>query len=203
MKESPPRSAMLRLPIHDHTVFVLVTPHYPENVGAVARAIKTMGFTRMALVKPSRIAIPEHEMARKMAVKSGDVLAEARRCTTLAEAIEGCSLVAAASSRRGISGVLQPRAAAARIAPFTEQGGSVAVVLGNEKSGLTSEQLALAQLRIRIPMAADQPSINLAQAAQILAYELLLAGLERRPSRALAEPTRSAPPAPDPERNVG
>ena len=79
MKEAPPRAAMLALAIHEHTEFVLVTPHYPENVGAVARAIKTMGFTRLTLVKPSRIASPEHEMARKMAVKSGDVLDQARR----------------------------------------------------------------------------------------------------------------------------
>ncbi|HYQ25835.1 MAG TPA: hypothetical protein VER04_01410, partial [Polyangiaceae bacterium] len=48
----------LRLPIHDATQFVLVRPHYPENVGAVARAIKTMGFTQLTLIKPGRLAVP-------------------------------------------------------------------------------------------------------------------------------------------------
>ncbi len=180
MKEAPPRSAMLSLPIHERTEFVLVTPHYPENVGAVARAIKTMGFTRLTLVKPSRIATPEHEMARKMAVKAGDVLDQARRCATLAEALAGLELVIATTSRRGTSGALPPRVAAPGIEAAARAGRSVAIVLGNEKSGLTVEQLALAHERVRIPMAADQPSVNLAQAAQILAYELFVAGLDAR-----------------------
>ena len=68
---------MLSLPIARSAIFVLVRPHYPENVGAVARAMKVMGLTRLVLVKPGRIAVPEHEMARRMAVKSLDVLAAA------------------------------------------------------------------------------------------------------------------------------
>jgi TrmH family RNA methyltransferase len=180
MKEAPPRSAMLRLPIHERTTFVLVAPHYPENVGAVARAIKTMGFTALTLVKPSRIATPEHEMARKMAVKATDVLDDARRCMTLAEALEGHHPVVATTSRRGISGVLVPRVIAPRLVAAAADGQSVAIVLGNEKSGLTSEEVAAADARVRIPMAAEQPSINLAQAAQILAYELFVAALEAR-----------------------
>ncbi|HOU90890.1 MAG TPA: RNA methyltransferase [Polyangiaceae bacterium] len=188
MKEAPPRAAMLALAIHEHTEFVLVTPHYPENVGAVARAIKTMGFTRLTLVKPSRIASPEHEMARKMAVKSGDVLDQARRCATLAEALAERDLVVATTSRRGTSGARVPRSVAPEIEAAARAGRSVAIVLGNEKSGLTAEQLALAHERVRIPMAADQPSINLAQAAQILAYELFVAALEARARARSAAP---------------
>ncbi|MBN2195912.1 MAG: RNA methyltransferase [Polyangiaceae bacterium] len=180
MKEAPPRSAMLRLQVHERTDFVLVSPHYPENVGAVARAIKTMGFTQLTLVRPSRIATPEHEMARKMAVKAGDVLAEARRCATLSEALVGRDFVVATTSRRGVSGVFPPRTAATQIEAAARRGQAVAIVLGNEKSGLATEELAIAHTRVRIPMAADQPSINLAQAAQILAYELLVAALEAR-----------------------
>src|SRR5438045_888212 len=65
---------MLELSIHPLVKFVLVRPHYPENVGAAARAMKTMGFTRLVLVKPGKMAEPSHVMAVKMAVKSLDVL---------------------------------------------------------------------------------------------------------------------------------
>ena len=171
---------MLSLPIHALTRTVLVRPHYPENVGAAARAIKTMGFTELALVKPGRLAVPEHEMARKMAVKSLDVLEAAVRHATLADAIESDMLVLATTSRRGVSGVQSPRLAARRAVEYAQQGGRVAVVFGNEKTGLDPADLGLAHLRLRIPMAADQPSLNLAQAVQVVAYELLVAGLEAR-----------------------
>ena len=171
---------MLRLPIHERTTFVLVRPHYPENVGAAARAIKTMGFTELVLVKPGRMAGPDHVMARKMAVKSWDVLENARQCATLDEALAEASLVVATTSRRGMSGVRTARVAAALIEQHVAGGGSAAIVFGNEKSGLSELDLGRAQERLRIPMAADQPSINLGQAVQIVAYELLLAGLEAR-----------------------
>jgi TrmH family RNA methyltransferase len=171
---------VLDLPVTRASLFVLVRPHYPENVGAVARAMKVMGLTRLALVKPSRIALPEHEMARKMAVKSLDVLSQAERFETLAAALDGCALAFATTSRRGVSGVLVPRQAASRAALAAEQGQRVAFVFGNEKTGLSAEDRALCSHAIRIPIAADQPSLNLAHAAQILAYELFNAGLDRR-----------------------
>jgi TrmH family RNA methyltransferase len=174
---------MLSLPIHGATRFVLVRPHYPENVGAAARALKTMGFTDLALVRPSRLAVPEHEMARKMAVKSRDVLDGAELCDTLAEAIDGVDLVLGTTSRRGVSGVLVPRAAARVAERHATRKRRVALVFGNEKTGLSQADLALSHERVRIPMAADQPSINLAQAVQIMAYELLLAGLDARAAK--------------------
>src|SRR5262249_39298295 len=66
--QTTPAEGMLRMPITLATSFVFVRPHYPENVGALARAMKVMGLTRLALVKPSRIAAPSHEMAQRMAV---------------------------------------------------------------------------------------------------------------------------------------
>jgi tRNA (cytidine32/uridine32-2'-O)-methyltransferase len=159
---------------------VLVRPHYPENVGAAARAIKTMGFTELALVKPGRLAVPEHEMAHKMAVKAWDVLGSARSYETLEEALADASLVLATTSRRGISGVLTPRQVASRVLDLADLGQRVAVIFGNEKTGLAEEELMRAHERVRIPMAADQPSINLAQAAQLVAYEFFVAALERR-----------------------
>jgi len=170
----------LKLPVTSASVFVLVRPHYPENVGAVARAMKVMGMTRLVLVKPSRLALPDHELARKMAVKSNDVLSSARCVESLGEALEGCAWAFATTSRRGVSGIWAPRRAARDAAVAAQQGSSVAFVFGNEKTGLSREDLALCERAVRIPMAADQPSINLAQAAQILAYELFLVGLEQR-----------------------
>src|SRR3954465_5739618 len=88
----------LRLPIHAGTQFVLVRPHYPENVGAAGGAIKTMGFTQLTLIKPGRLAVPEHEMASKMAVKSWAVLNEARRVDELGGALGGVDLVLATTA---------------------------------------------------------------------------------------------------------
>jgi len=176
---------------------VLVRPHYPENVGAVARAMKVMGMTRLVLVKPSRLALPDHELARKMAVKSGDVLSGARCVESLSEALEGCAWAFATTSRRGVSGIWAPRRAARDAAAAAQQGASVAFVFGNEKTGLSREDLALCARAVRIPMAADQPSINLAQAAQILAYELFLVGLEQRASEKIAAAAHAAGPGND------
>jgi TrmH family RNA methyltransferase len=171
---------MLELPVTRATTFVVVRPHYPENVGAAARAMKTMGISGLVLVKPGRLAVPEHEMARKMAVKSLDVLDGAVRCATLAEALGGVALSFATTAKRGVSGVVSPRHAAELAVRAAARGKRVAFVFGNEKTGLSADDSALCGERMRIPMAADQPSINLAQAVQLVAYELFIAGLDAR-----------------------
>ena len=179
----------MSLPIARSAIFVLVRPHYPENVGAVARAMKVMGLTRLILVKPGRIAVPEHEMARRMAVKSLDVLAAAEIKASLRDALDGCAWAFATTSRRGVSGIVTPRHAAHQAVLAAERGQNIAFVLGNEKTGLGPEDRALCAEAIRIPIAADQPSLNLAHAAQILAYELFTVGLEHR-SAAASQPAR-------------
>ena len=179
----------MSLPIARSAIFVLVRPHYPENVGAVARAMKVMGLTRLILVKPGRIAVPEHEMARRMAVKSLDVLAAAEVKASLRDALDGCAWAFATTSRRGVSGIVTPRHAAHQAVLAAERGQNIAFVLGNEKTGLGPEDRALCAEAIRIPIAADQPSLNLAHAAQILAYELFTVGLEHR-SAAASQPAR-------------
>ena len=146
----------------------------------MARAIKTMGFTRLALIRPGRLAVPEHEMAQKMAVRSWDVLDSAERHSDFEAGLAGVDIVAATTSRSGIKGVLTAREGARWLQNAASPGRRLALVLGNEKSGLTSAELDRADIRIRIPMSAEQPSINLAQAAQILAYELFLTALEAR-----------------------
>jgi TrmH family RNA methyltransferase len=177
----------LALPIHARTRFVLVHPHYPENVGAAARAIKTMGFSELWLVKPGRLALPDHEMAQKMAVKSWDVLDSARICTDAGDAVRGATLIAATTSRRGVSHVVSPRAFAARSVEHAAAGEHIAILFGNEKSGLSDADRDVARVFVRIPMVADQPSINLAQAVQLVAYELYVAALDARARDATGE----------------
>lgn len=168
---------VLRSPLTEATTVVLVRPHYPENVGAAARAAKTMGITRLCLVKPGRLAVPEHEMAFKMGVRAWDVLGAARRCASLESALEGVDLVLATTGR-SLSGALNPRTAAQMAARMAHRGGRIAVLFGNEKTGLASEELDRATHTIRIPMAASQPSINLAQAVQLVAYEWFCAATQ-------------------------
>jgi tRNA/rRNA methyltransferase len=168
---------VLDLSIHAATSFVLVRPHYPENVGAVARAIKTMGFRQLAIVRPSRLAVPEHEMAHKMAVKSWDVLGAARVYDDLGEVTRDVDIVAITTSRSGVSGIESPREFAAMAVNVANLGKKIVILFGNEKTGLESDLVDSVSHRIRIPMAAPQPSVNLAQAAQIVAYELFVAAL--------------------------
>ena len=171
---------MLELPIHPLVRFVLVRPHYPENVGAAARAMKTMGFTRLVLVKPGKMAEPSHVMAVKMAVKSLDVLQSAPVVPSVAEALDDVSYCYATTARRGVSGVLTARRAARDAVERAARGERLAFIFGNEKTGLAEDDLSGAQARVRIPMVADQPSINLGQAVQLMAYELFTAALEAR-----------------------
>jgi len=171
---------MLELPIHPLLQFVLVRPHYPENVGAAARAMKTMGFTRLVLVKPGKMAEPGHVMAIKMAVKSLDVLEAAPVVPDVQTALSGVDFTFATTARRGVSGVLTARRAARDAVERAARGERLAFIFGNEKTGLAEADLMGAHARVRIPMAADQPSVNLGQAVQLMAYELFVAALEAR-----------------------
>lgn len=175
----------LRLPVHTHVRFVLVRPHYPENLGASARALKAMGFFDLVLVKPGRLCTPEHDMAFKMAVKAWDVLENARSVETLEEALAGMDRVVATTARRGVSGVVTPRVLAPELCAKAAEGSASAILFGNEKTGLSDEDHARASVFLRIPMAAAQPSINLAQAVQLIAYELFQAALDTRETSAV------------------
>lgn len=171
---------MLELPIHPLLKIVLVRPHYPENVGAAARAMKTMGFTRLVLVKPGKMAAPGHVMAIKMAVKSLDVLEAAPVVPDVKTALADVDFTYATTARRGVSGILTSRRAARDAVERAARGERIAFLFGNEKTGLAEEDLMGAHARVRIPMAAEQPSVNLGQAVQLTAYELFMAALEAR-----------------------
>jgi TrmH family RNA methyltransferase len=171
---------MLELPIHRAMRFLLVSPHYPENVGAACRALKAMGFSKLGLVTPAELASPTHPMAQKMAVKSLDVLDSAALFDSFDDAILGSDVVVGTTARRGVSMVLPPCRLADTLVSLAAEGKRITMVFGNEKSGLTSEQLAQCHLLVRIPLAGDQPSLNLAQAVQIITYELFRSGLAKR-----------------------
>jgi tRNA C32,U32 (ribose-2'-O)-methylase TrmJ len=115
-----------------------------------------------------------------MAVKSWDVLDQTHIFEDVASAVAGFDLVVATTARRGVSGVWTPRRLAPAVVERAARNERTVVLFGNEKTGLGEAETALASEALRIPMAADQPSVNLAQAVQIVAYELLVAALEQR-----------------------
>jgi tRNA/rRNA methyltransferase len=153
---------------------VLVDPLRPANVGAAARAMKNFGLADLRLVGGAEVLPGEegHAEARALAWNAADVLSGARRFPSLAAAVEDLHLVAATSSRgRAGAAPAAPRARAPR-AVALGPGLRAGCVFGPEDSGLTNEQLSACTLRVRIPSSGDQPSLNLAQAVVVIAYEL-------------------------------
>ena len=158
---------------------VLVGTTHPGNIGAVARAMKNMGLTDLALVGPRFFP---HEEATARASGAEDVLEKAIVCETLEDALSDCHFAVGASARsRAIEWpTYEPRECAARL--VEESGnGRVAVVMGPEKSGLSNEHLDRCQALLTIPTNPDFSSLNLAMAVQVITYELRLATLERQP----------------------
>jgi len=154
--------------------FVLFETTHPGNIGSAARALKTMGFDGLWLVRPPA----EHlgSEARAMASGAQDVLAGARVTDTLSEALEGCGLVVAASARHRRLGVPEhsPRECAAELLAAS-QARAAAIVFGPERSGLSNAELDLCNMLLYIPANPAYSSLNLAQAVQLVAYELRLA----------------------------
>jgi tRNA/rRNA methyltransferase len=152
---------------------VLCRPSHPGNIGASARAMKTMGIADLRLVAPERF--PAHE-AQWMAAHAGDVLARARLHPQLGDALADCVAAFALSARprEWSPQVLEPRAAAA-LALERAASGPVAFVFGAESAGLTNEEIFACQFLVHIPTSADYRSLNLAQAVQVICYEVLVA----------------------------
>jgi TrmH family RNA methyltransferase len=154
---------------------VLVRPSRAANVAAAARALKNMGLQSLVLVSPPRGI--DRADARALAYGAWDLLDSARMAPDLRSAVAGCTLVAATSAREeGRAETRTPREFAAEAAELAA-GGRVAVVFGPEATGLLNDELALCQMRIRVPTHSAQPSLNLAQAVLLIAYELRLAAL--------------------------
>lgn len=157
--------------LFDRLRFVLVGTSHPGNVGAAARAIKTMGFRQLVLVDPRYPDVLTHEEAIAFASGAQDVLGEARVVSSFEEAMEGCNFAAALSARlREFSPpVTAPRALARRL--VDDEKLCPALVFGSERYGLPNEVIARCNVLINIPANPAYSSLNLAQAVQLLAWE--------------------------------
>jgi tRNA/rRNA methyltransferase len=157
----------------DKFAFVLFKPIYAGNVGAAARAIKNMGFADLRLVAPE---LSDRRDASAMAVHADDVLAAAQTFPDLAAALADRTITVGTTCRDGpYRNASRPlREAAAHFAGFAESN-SIALIFGPEDRGLTNEELKLCNHLITIPTSAKYPSLNLAQAVMVVAYEMRLA----------------------------
>jgi tRNA (cytidine32/uridine32-2'-O)-methyltransferase len=152
---------------------VLVATSHPGNIGSTARAMKTMGLQRLYLVTPK--VFPAQE-AHELAAGSDDILNQAIMTESLAAALKGCHLIFATSARArdlALPGFLP--GAAAEFISKADDNTEVAFVFGREHAGLTNDELLHCHYHINIPSNPSYSSLNLAQAVQIIAYELRMA----------------------------
>ena len=164
--------------VFDRLRFVLVETSRPGNIGAAARAIKNMGFGDLVLVNPRFLDAAQQAEAVAFASGAADVLAAARVCTSIDDALDGCHFAAAVSARlREFSPPVQtPRTLAADLArPDAPQ---AALIFGNERFGLPNQVVERCNVLVNIPANPAYSSLNLAQAVQVLSYECRQAALD-------------------------
>ncbi len=164
----------------DSLRIVLVGTQHPGNIGSAARAMKTMGLSRLMLVAPQRF--PDRE-AYALAAGANDLLDVAEIHPSLASAVADCHLVLASTARHRTVPMpeLTPREGAQRLLA-AQATGEVALVFGRERTGLENDELQLCHAAITIPANPDYSSLNLAAAVQVLAYELRVARLAQAPA---------------------
>ena len=158
----------------DPTRFILVQPSHAGNVGAVARALRVMGFADLVLVAPRRADLARDPAARARASGAQDVLERARTVATLAEALEGVThLCATAMTPRDFGPPTRtPRDHLASLAAAARAGSErIGFLFGPERTGLANEDVYRCDVCLSIPTAPDYGSLNLGQAVQLLAYE--------------------------------
>jgi len=165
---------------------VLINTSHPGNIGATARAMKNMGLGTLCLVEPQQYPSAE---ATARASGADDLLADAKCFARLDEAIADCDLVIGASARSRTLPVpmLDPRACAELVhrQPDVER---VAVLFGRERSGLTNEELDRCHQLVQIPTDPGYPSLNIAAAVQVIAYELrMAAGTAKKPDEPVVD----------------
>ncbi len=159
-----------RTPVTGGPAIVLVAPQLGENIGAAARAMLNCGLVDLRLVRP-RDGWP-NPAAEAAASGAGDVLARARLYEATAEAIADLEVVIAATARRRdmVKPVLTPRAAAARLRQEEAAGRRTGVLFGPERTGLTNDDVALADAVLQVPLNPAFASLNLAQAVLLIGY---------------------------------
>ena len=151
--------------------FVITEPATPENVGAAARALKTMGYSDLRLVNPcDHLSAP----ARWMAHASEDILEKAQVFLSLEEAVESCDFIVGTTAKQ--RNVRHDYLPLQQLAEFLEKKEKVirrvAIVFGREESGLSNKELGFCDLLTTVPLNSPYPSLNLAQAVMLYAYEL-------------------------------
>lgn len=151
-------------------VFILVEPARGENVGAAARAMKTMGFSQLRLVNPCDLT----REARWVAHESAELLEQAQQFGSLSAALQDVDFSIACSARRRLDhdDYLTPSECHQALSHKGSHVQRAAIVFGRESSGLTGAELALCDAATSIPIAVPQPSLNLAQAVMLYAWEL-------------------------------
>jgi len=161
--------------LNKHVHFILVGTTHSGNIGAAARAMKTMGFESLRLVDPCPYKTSE---AFARASGADGLVRDALSYSTLSDAIADCSLVFGTSARlRSLTWAgVDAREAAVTVAACPA-GSNVAVVFGRERSGLTNSELDLCTHQLQIPTSEDFASLNLGSAVQVVAYELRMAHL--------------------------
>ena len=160
---------------------VLVQTSHPGNIGAAARAMKTMGLSRLRVVKPRFFP---HEDATAFASSALDVLDNAEQFDSLADAVADCRWVVGTTARKRT--VAAEVGTPAEVMPELLQRAAnepVALVFGRERTGLLNEELDLCQRGIEIPANPDYSSLNLAAAVQVLSYEIRRVALDSAPTQ--------------------
>jgi TrmH family RNA methyltransferase len=158
---------------------VLIQTSHPGNIGAAARAMKTMGLSDLCLVNPLHYPDPQ---AIAMASGADDVLQQATVVSGLSEAVADCQHIVGTSARSQRTlrwSLLEPRECGQFAAENAAQN-KVAIVFGRERTGLTNEELELCHKLVHIPSNPDYSSLNVASAVQILSYECRVAELDRQ-----------------------
>ena len=183
----------------DDIRIVLIEPTHPGNIGAVARAMKTMSLTRLVLVRPR--TFPSDEADRR-AMGAVDILARAQVTDDLDQAIGDCRLVIGGSARARTfpHPVLDAHECGARLMEETSTGEPAAVVFGCEQSGLSNHDLDRCSYQVLIPTSETFSSLNLAAAVQLICYEIFLAA--RDPIDPVAPVARNAAELPSSEKEL-
>jgi len=162
----------------DNIKIILVETTHPGNIGAAARAMKTMGLSHLRLVQPKLFPCAE---ATARAAGADDILANTQIFESYEESLRDCHLILGTSARhRSIAWpILTPKASVEKAFACP---GKVAFVFGRESSGLTNQELELCHYLVQIPTKTTFSSLNVASAVQILAYELRCADLAKSPA---------------------
>ena len=177
--------------LHDIRI-VLIEPAHPGNIGAVARAMKTMSLAHLVLVRPNRFPAEE---ADRRAMGAIDILQRAQVVDDLDQAIGDCRLVIGGSARARTfpHSILDARQCGAKLVAETTGGQPAAVIFGPERTGLENQDLDRCSYQVLIPTSEAFSSLNLASAVQLVCYEILIASRDPVTRRAEepAEPASS------------